>query len=275
MILLFTDKFLFWGDRMFAALEIVKSAGVFKRRRLNRTPLVREIRVPGGLPFTVVTTALKRGRIDREAVAFAAGRFKGRMLLLKEVEPGNGLERVDTSRFEKIMLFNTAVRLLKESIGCGERVSLCVVYSKGQLAGRLSHLVPLVSDLRVMTDNERAYETDIQRAMEEFGAAVRFCQKVKSDIVLDFDNIGAQGKVTFAFESGISGSDVSLPFCYSSLKPSGIEPLDFAAALYELCRIIALDELYFKDLFIDSKPCSHSHAVEFIKAALTLETIDI
>ncbi len=268
-------KDLCWGDKMFAALEIIKSGGIFKRRRLYRTPSVREVRVPGGLPFTVVTTALKRGSINRETVAFAAGRFKGRMLLPKEVDPSDGLEGIDTSRFEKTVLFNTAVKLLKDSLYCGERLSLCVVDYNGQLAGRLSHLVPLVSDLRIVTKNERAYESDIRRAMEEFGAAVRFCEKTQADIVLDFDNIGARGKVTFALDRGINGKGVTLPFCYSTLKPFGIEPLAFAAALYELCRITALDGLCFKDIFVDGKECSYSLAVESIKAALMLETIDI
>ncbi|MBQ2774591.1 MAG: hypothetical protein IJF40_01715 [Clostridia bacterium] len=260
---------------MFAALEIEKSAGVFKRRRLNRYPQVREVRVIGGLPFVVIKTALKRGEINRDAVAFAAGRFAGRMILPNDIQGDEVLRTFDTSRFQKIILFNTAVSLLRDSFSCGERQSLCVVDTKGDLAGRLSHLVPLVSDLRVVSDNTHAYEADIRSAMDEFGAAVRMCDKVNADIVLDFDNVGADGKVTFAFDRGISGNGISLPICYSELVPSGIEPLKFAAALYELCRITSLDELRYRDLYINGEQCSHSRVIEFIKTALRLETIDI
>ncbi len=260
---------------MFAALEIERNAGTIKRRRLNRCPRVREVRVIGGLPFTVIKTAFKRGDINREAVAFAAGRYAGRMILPDGIEPDEVLKEFDTAPFEKIVLFNTAVSLLRESLSCGERHSLCVIDAGGAVAGRLGYLVPLVSDIRVMTENKRAYEADIKSAMDEFGAAVRLCEKAEADIILDFDNTGADGKVVFAFERGISGCGVSLPLCYCELLPDGIDPLKFAAALCELCRITSLNTLRYKHLYLKGEQCSHSRITEFIKTALNAETIDI
>lgn len=258
---------------MFAALELAE-CGFFKRRQLNRKPQVREVRVPGGLPFTLIRTAFVHGRVDSEAVSTAAGNYSRRMLLPERAGDIAGTERFDSSRFRKLVLFNTAAYILRQSLDCGERLSLCVADRSGVLAGKLSHVVPLVSDVRVMTDNRAAYNEDIAGAMEEFGAAVRFCEKADADIVIDLDSSGADGRVIFSFEKGFSFFGAELPICYASLKPAGIDTLDFAAALFELCRISTLGDLRGAELTLNSRPCTYRRAEELTRDLLQPVTID-
>lgn len=47
---------------MFSVLVIESGAGFFGRRRLFKTPRVRDVRVYGGLPFREITTARRRGK---------------------------------------------------------------------------------------------------------------------------------------------------------------------------------------------------------------------
>ena len=53
---------------MFSVLVIADDAGFFKRRRLFKAPQVRDVRVYGGLPFREITSARRRGKINRAAI---------------------------------------------------------------------------------------------------------------------------------------------------------------------------------------------------------------
>ena len=111
---------------MFSVLVIESGAGFFGRRRLFKTPRVRDVRVYGGLPFREITTARRRGKINREAVCAAAGRCAGSMLLPEGAAPGGGISQPDLSDYKKLVFFNTACSLLRSACGCGVRGELLI-----------------------------------------------------------------------------------------------------------------------------------------------------
>ena len=111
---------------MFSVLVIESGAGFFGRRRLFKTPRVHDVRVYGGLPFREITTARRRGKINREAVYAAAGRCAGSMLLPEGTAPGGGISQPDLSDYKKLVFFNTACSLLRSACGCGVRGELLI-----------------------------------------------------------------------------------------------------------------------------------------------------
>ena len=144
---------------MFSVLVIADDAGFFRRRRLFKAPQVRDVRVYGGLPFREITSARRRGKINRAAICEAAGRCSGTMLLPEDIAPGGGIDEPDLSDYRKLVFFNTACSILRSSCGCGVRGELLIKDKNASAAQRLGIAVPLVSDIRVATscpDGSRA-----------------------------------------------------------------------------------------------------------------------
>lgn len=111
---------------MFSVLVIADDAGFFRRRRLFKAPQVRDVRVYGGLPFREITSARRRGKINRAAICEAAGRCSGTMLLPEDIAPGGGIDEPDLSDYRKLVFFNTACSILRSSCGCGVRGELLI-----------------------------------------------------------------------------------------------------------------------------------------------------
>ena len=182
---------------MFSVLVIESGAGFFGRRRLFKTPRVRDVRVYGGLPFREITTARRRGKINREAVYAAAGRCAGSMLLPEGTAPGGGISQPDLSDYKKLVFFNTACSLLRSACGCGVRGELLIKDKNASAARRLGIAVPLFSDIRVSTSCPEGYSRPIESAMDEFGAKKAYVLSMLGD---DY-TVGLAKNFVIAFEA--------------------------------------------------------------------------
>ena len=58
------------------------------------------------------------------------------------------------------------------------------------------------------------------------------------------------------------------------MLPAGIDTLDFAAALFELCRISTLGDLRGAEPTLNSRPCTYRRAEELTRDLLQPVTID-
>lgn len=247
---------------MFSVLVVADDAGFFRRRRLYKNPQVRDVRVYGGLPFREVTSARRRGKINREAICEAAGRCAESMLLPEGISPGGGIAEPDLSDYRKLVFFNTACLLLRSACGCGVRGELLIKDKNASAARRLGIAVPLFSDIRVATSCPEGYSRPIESAMEEFGAAVMEGGGDNADAVIDLDSsperLVCGGK---AFAAG----KIMLPSAYARLMPPGADTLNFAGALCLISRIHSLAQLGFSEIYHEEKTLSPRGASELIR----------
>ena len=247
---------------MFSVLVIESGAGFFGRRRLFKTPRVRDVHVYGGLPFREITTARRRGKINREAVCAAAGRCAGSMLLPGGTAPGGGISQPDLSDYKKLVFFNTACSLLRSACGCGVRGELLIKDKNASAARRLGIAVPLFSDIRVATSCPVGYSRPIENAMDEFGAAVLDGISDSADAVIDLDS--SPERLVCGGEVFTAGK-ITLPSAYARLMPTGADPLKFAGAPYLISRIHSLAQLCFSEIYHGEKPLSLRAASELIR----------
>lgn len=247
---------------MFSVLVIESGAGFFGRRRLFKTPRVRDVRVYGGLPFREITTARRRGKINREAVYAAAGRCAGSMLLPEGTAPGGGISQPDLSDYKKLVFFNTACSLLRSACGCGVRGELLIKDKNASAARRLGIAVPLFSDIRVSTSCPEGYSRPIESAMDEFGAAVMLGESGRVAAVIDLDS--SPERLICGGEIFTAGKLI-LPSACARLMPAGINTLEFAGALCLISRIYSLSQLDFSEIYHGGKTLSLSAASELIR----------
>ena len=243
---------------MFSVLVIESGAGFFGRRRLFKTPRVHDVRVYGGLPFREITTARRRGKINREAVCAAAGRCAGSMLLPEGTAPGGGISQPDLSDYKKLVFFNTACSLLRSACGCGVRGELLIKDKNASAARRLGIAVPLFSDIRVSTSCPEGYSRPIESAMDEFGAAVMLGESGRAAADSSPERLICGGEI---FTAG----KLILPSACARLMPVGINTLEFAGALCLISRIHSLSQLDFSEIYHGGKTLSLSAASELIR----------
>lgn len=247
---------------MFSVLVIESDAGFFGRRRLFKTPRVRDVRVYGGLPFREITTARRRGKINREAVCAAAGRCAGSMLLPGDTAPGGGISQPDLSDYKKLVFFNTACSLLRSACGCGVRGELLIKDKNASAARRLGIAVPLFSDIRISTSCLEGYSRPIESAMDEFGAAVMLGESGRAAAVIDLDS--SPERLICGGEIFTAGKLI-LPNACARLMPAGINTLEFAGALCLISRIHSFSQLDFSEIYHGGKTLSLSAASELIR----------
>lgn len=246
---------------MFSVLVIESGAGFFGRRRLFKTPRVHDVRVYGGLPFREITTARRRGKINREAVYAAAGRCAGSMLLPEGTAPGGGISQPDLSDYKKLVFFNTACSLLRSACGCGVRGELLIKDKNASAARRLGIAVPLFSDIRVSTSCPEGYSRPIESAMDEFGAAVMLGESGRAAAVIDLDS--SPERLICGGEIFTAGKLI-LPSACARLMPR-INTIEFAGALCLISRIHSLSQLDFSEIYHGGKTLSLSAASELIR----------
>ncbi len=252
---------------MFSVLVIEDGAGFFARRKLYKHPRVRDVRVYGGLPFREITSAIRRGKINRDAIETVAGGTVGFMLLPDGITQQGNIKEPNIFPYTKLVFFNTACELLRSALGCGVRATLCIKDKNAAAAGRLSLAVPLVSDVRVVTECPEAYTRAKEQAMEEFGAAVVLSQSDNGDIIIDLD---AEEPYLAVDGECFTASSITLPTAYARLMPPDADELKFAAALYEISRIYSLSALGFNKIFYNGEHIAKDRAAVLITRLLGL-----
>lgn len=246
---------------MFAALQLrPQETGFLKkirgRLRPARTQAI-QVAVKGGTPFFCVEAARRHNGIPWDEIAFCAGRCAGRMLLPQGLIPPEGgpVRPFLPSALPPLALFNTACEVLSRRGAPPAEECITLLDPKGLLAHRAGRLLPFASLVRIVTENTAAYEQTAQRVMEDYGAALLIQSTLSgardSTVVIApgglaesffperkcavFTNRETRGRHVCVLASGID-----LPEQYGRLLPDGINPDQFAGALYEECGLRAL-----------------------------------
>ena len=249
---------------MFYALTLNDGSFLY-RRKLYKKPRVTPKRVQGGLPYCVIETSVYRKKINWGETGRICGSFKNRLLLPDNVERPENFPEADCESFRKLIFANTALEIIRKLNFDNKKISMCIEDKNGDAAGKLSSFVPLIGSIFVKTQRPDLYIPEIKRAMEEYGARIRFTQKETGDIVLNLDREICCFNSLSKKADIKAGESIKLPFCYSSICPKDIKRVNFSAFLYNFSKVSSLNSLYFEDVIIDTQKVKIKEASQTLK----------
>lgn len=249
---------------MFYAMTL-KDGSYFARRRLFKQPKVIEKRVQGGLPYCLLETSIYRKRINWGEAGRICGNLKSRLLLPDNLKRPEDFPEADCKSFIKVISANTFLEIIRNSKIKDKGLSLCIADKNGDAAQKLGLFVPMIGSIVVKTQRPDLYIPEIKRAMEEYGARVRFTDCPKADIILNLDEGKCEGRAVFRLPDLQENDILNLPYSYSSLCPEGINKLKFSAFLYNFSKVSSLSSLYFDYVIIDRKKTKIKQAAQTLK----------
>ncbi|MCL2445937.1 MAG: hypothetical protein FWD06_04130 [Oscillospiraceae bacterium] len=255
---------------MFACLQLHQSH-TRSKRKISPPQLVRA-EVPGGAPFFQLTTTVHRGEIDWPAVEQAAGRMRTKMLFPAGVEPPvaepafglraqlePGLRSFAARRLPLLLSLRMAQQVLRNCNRPARELSVTFVDPRGQLCRALEPFVQLAGSLRVCTPEPAHYRQTAQQLLSRYGVVLVVSNSpacfAQSDVVVAEDLslfTGRERGLIFTPDTTplpgcrvVRSSEPVLPSAYEALRPEGIDPMAFAAALFELCGVKEMERLSF------------------------------
>lgn len=260
---------------MFVVLRPVEpEKGYFKRKKqiksVMRSPAVI-CRSEGALPFCVVEVASDKRGIIWSGVEEKCGRYASRIVAPRSISlpDGGNLKRFAASSMAANLVFNTAVSAVSAASPEPESFVVTVTDRCGLSASRICELLPLCSAVRVVTSKPERYAAACEKALTEFGATLvlrsAYEPTQKPDIVISCDGaVSASmseaavfthkkrtcGKIRFC------GNGINLTPEHSAFLPDGIDPLDFAGAVTELCGCIDYASACFAEIEISCQKCA-------------------
>ena len=240
---------------MFAVPECVPYRKRFAEK-LRRKKAVQRVRVPvpGGASFfrLIVPTY---GEMPWQAVQAAVGTLP--VLLPDGVHaPEDVPLRVFVpQRFPLLCAAQTAAFLLRQRAPIP---SLGVLDPGGALRGKAAILLPVAREVRIVTDRPERFAEDVQIAMREWGAALtvgreRTLLRNCTAILCENGDDVSSAEAVFCVRQSMQRADTVClsrfvpPPDLDALRPAKIDPLLFAAALYELCGVRMPERCRFAD----------------------------
>ena len=200
------------------------------------------------------------GTLPWERIAETAGTLKMRLLLPKGISPpvDAPVRAYEPAKLPLRLLASSAFHAL-QTLGLDPlSQSLCLVDPQGVLADTVERFLPLVSGLRVVTDDFAAYEKAAETMRLKYGVSLQLAPDIKkasgSTILLLDDAADAplsyEGLIFTNHPCARPNAQTltpgapTLPPEYAALCPPGIDPLTFAAAACELCAADELETLW-------------------------------
>lgn len=256
---------------MFACLQCHPSSARSKRK--VAPPQLLRTEVPGGAPFFRLATTSHRGEIDWPAVEQTAGRMRTKMLFPQGIEPPvsepaalglraqlePGLRAFTARRLPLLLSLRMAQQVLRNCNRPARELSVTFVDPRGQLCRQLEAFVQLAGSLRVCTPEPAQYHQMAQQLLSRYGVTLVVSHSpacfAQSDVVVAEDLslfTGRERGLIFTPDStALPGCRVVrchqpvLPPAYEALRPEGIDTMQFAAALFELCGVKEMERLPF------------------------------
>lgn len=244
---------------MFAVLQIEPYARRFAERfRREKPARIERVLVKGGASFFLVRVpccgAGSVKRLQRDAPDLP-------LLLPNGVQAGEGLRLFHPQRLPLLCAAMTASEHIRQTHRPVRQNALGVLDPDGVLCGKTACLLPAAGDVRIVTDRPQRFARDVRDAMRSFGAPLT----VGSDPALlcgcgvllcgSSANLpeGVHAQTVYClgdemrggFDETIVLSDLRIPPPYDALCPPDVDPLLFAAALYELCGVGAMERCRF------------------------------
>lgn len=207
--------------------------------------------------FAIVTLPNKQ-HVDWREIQALLGRTASNIVLGEGIvlPQGSGLSPVDTSPLSRRMLLTALGSLLRQADIPLRQMDTALIDPGGKGISYAKVLVKYSGRLRVVTAATDLYEDFSSRMLEEYGAVVTvdagpggilgsrlvaapfglpqgFAKKITAPVLSALPS-GAQ--------NGYDSFESDLPSPFRELKPEGVPPFVFQAALYGACHIEFLGE---------------------------------
>ena len=250
---------------MFGVIKIERIGGGFFKRLRYRLfppePVIERISVLGSAPFFTLTLVCDENEeVDTGEIYSLLGRCAGRVIVCGgTITEDEKVKNFEPRILSSVMLFNSAVDYIKKCSLPPEKTSVAVMDFNGFQKDKLSLLVPLASNIKVITGNPEEFSPVRRRLYDDWGLAMTVTENVNEAGGCTFviaprtDKSNPDGGcLLYRNEySGstvcLSGSGVTLPDDITKVLPP-CNSLLFASALYELCGATRLSELCFDRL---------------------------
>lgn len=238
---------------MFATVEICKGEKTLKgkiREFFGKARMYSEkVELEDGEYFYILKVPARKGKIPYDRLRNITFSIGEGLIFSEGTEIDEALVRVYKPRyFPKLMLFNSAVSMLKASVFDPAKTTLTLVDERGELASELHRLVPFASEIRVVTARSGRYEPVAEKLMDDYGLSLfigdRFEKaSAESTVIITYDcqwvplsckSLIFTVKPRFLpFARILVGQGVKGADGYAELCPEGIDKLTFVSALYE------------------------------------------
>lgn len=254
---------------MFVTVQIQPSSGKIKDkiRDLFYPPIVQmqQIQVPNAKSFYIIQANKYRGIIPWHTIETTAAKYKNRVLIspMQKIPEDIMLSKYKSKVLKSRLLFNSAVKVLDTMALEPVDMYACVVDENAYMVDLVENLMSYVAGIRVITNCFFEYENLAKKLMQEYGISVVISSKIDDTILSSTVIISNESSQIPLIYSGILftnekksllngkalvGYDIVLPTYIDKICPKGIEKLEFAAALYELCGADDIGSLQFKKM---------------------------
>lgn len=260
---------------MFVVFRVVEpEKGILKARKQIKNLLHQPARIhrkDGCLPFSEIDIIKGKRGIIWDGVEEKCGRYASRIIAPKNVHlpDGGNFRRYVPSAIKANLVFNTAKSIICEADAAPDSFCITVTDRNALLSSKICSLLPFCSCIRVVTAREDKYAVCAENALNSFGATLiirkEYEPTAKPDIVICCDGVTSAAMSEAAVFTSKKRTCGKLRFCGSGIDltpdhaeflPDGIEPLDFAGALTELCGCRDYGESCFSVLDISCGKCA-------------------
>ncbi len=251
---------------MFATVEFYEGERTFKKRVkrffVKEKILSERVNLPENEYFYKLKVPVHKGNIPEERLKRITAGLSDGLIFPKGFKNDSGIKVWSPSYFKDILLFNTALSQIEKSVFNPAETLITLIDKKGVLHTEISRLVPFSGELKVITDNVRAYERESERIMKEYGLSLFVSDKLSvipergiiisrhSDIIPVYFKglLITDEKRLFPFARVLSGEGIKAQEFYERLCPDGIDMTDFLSALCEVCFAAELRKSEYEKL---------------------------
>ncbi len=259
---------------MFVVFNTVKPVnGPINRRRQKKhlsSCGLRTVRNDKCLPFCILDILDEKRGIDWKNVFNRCGRYASRIVAPRNLilPDESGLKRFVPLSMSSLLTFNTAGNIIKESDLPPDKFSITLTDRNGIFPSKIDELLPLSSQIRIVTAHPERYSAACANALNEYGASLiirpSYEENSKPDAV-----ICADGAVTSSMKNAavfackrktggkllFTGSGITLSPEHLEIIPDGIDAVDFAGAITELCGYAGYRNSVFSEVSIAGSGC--------------------
>lgn len=251
---------------MFGTVELCERENTVKsrvKRFFFRESITTErINIPENEYFYRIKVPLYKGKIPEDRLRRLAASFNDGLIFPEGFSCSGEIKVYTSFFFRELLVFNSAVSQLSSSIFDPTETLITLIDRRGMLHTELSRLVSFAGEIKVITDNVKAYERQAERIMNEYGLSIFISDKLSS-IPEKGIIISARSSVVPVYFKGllITGEKRLFPFArvlvgegikekgnYGALCPDGINMTDFLSALCEVCFVKELRRSEYEKL---------------------------
>ncbi len=251
---------------LFATVEFFEREksvrSTLKRLFIGEGIISEKVALPENEYFYRLKVPVHKGKIPSEKLKRMTESVGDGLIFPEGFVPEKGIKIYSPSWFGDVVLFNSALKQLEESVQNPSETLVTVIDKKGVLHTEISRLINSAGEIKVITDNVRAYTGVTERLMQEYGASVFVSDKLssipgkgiiispRSEVVpLYFKGLIITGeKRFFPFAKVLAGEGISNVGNYGALCPEGINMTAFISALCEVCFVKELRKSVYEKL---------------------------